>query len=270
MSLAWGCASSGQVSPETAPNFPTSHWGKNYQYSYDLPEKKKATLIPVTIVVVNPIYKVEESALSESLYSKVGKGFSASMGVDMDKILIAKGMTTVGPHPTLNDVIYSHKKNASLTLVPKVFVTTDVKYTSDWVPTKGRTESGNVEHRMTRQFTMKMGGWISFVMQEPLSGEKMWVKKLELDPTEIDGVEQFTAIPHYVNRYGFFGQVSGQTLTGYTKGAKMVYDGKVEALADALNKMYPVIMQKCWTYMDTDEILKLKRQTRQIRKLKRY
>jgi len=46
--------------------------------------------VSVTIAVVNPAYKEEESALRNTLYSKVGKGFSTSMGTDLDKILIAR------------------------------------------------------------------------------------------------------------------------------------------------------------------------------------
>ena len=55
---------------------------------------------------------------------------------------------------------------------------------------KNATVSGHVQladgtvaqARSERSFVMVTSGWISFVMQEPLSGEKMWIKKLELDP----------------------------------------------------------------------------------------
>ena len=140
----------------------------------------------------------------------------------------------------------------------------------DWYAEKGRTESGHVEHRMTQDFKMNVTGWISFVMQEPLSGEKMWVKKLELDPKEVTGVMQYSAEPEYVNTYGFFGEVTGTRLVGYEQGDEMVYDGRVVALADAIESMYPIIIEKFYTYMDTNEILKLKAQTKEIRKLKRY
>jgi hypothetical protein len=34
--------------------------------------------------------------------------------------------------------------------------------------------------------------------------------------------------------------------------------------------MYPIIMQKCWTYIDAEEILSLKDKVKEIRELKRY
>jgi len=46
---------------------------------------------------------------------------------------------------------------------------------------------------------MSVTGWVAFIMQEPLSGEKMWIKKLELDPVQQSGIEAFEAAPQYVN-----------------------------------------------------------------------
>ena len=270
----WFIATPGCMSLDTPytppPDFPASHWGGSYRYSYEPAQTFNSGSISALIAVVNPVYKVEESALMQPAYSKVGKGFSASMGVDMDKVLIAKGMTTVGPYATLDEVIYSHKKNAALTLAPNVFITVDVQYQGNPYYYEGRAPSGEIENRVTQKFKMAVGGWVSFVMQEPLSGEKMWVKKLELETTEMEGVEQFNAVPQYQNTYGFFGEVNGTFVSGYNCGDKLLYNGKKEVLADALKKMYPLIMEKFWIYMDTEEILKLKETTEEIRKLKRY
>src|SRR5437879_1788664 len=59
------------------PPMPTSKWGEKYVYNYELPDKDKAApnSVAVTVAVVNPAYKEDESVLKTSLYSKIGKGF---------------------------------------------------------------------------------------------------------------------------------------------------------------------------------------------------
>lgn len=290
-----GCAAPTQQLTETDPP-PTSHWGGIFNYRYDPPESKAPVSVAATVVVVNPSYKEDESALGQQLYSKVGKGFSASMGVDMDKVIIAKGMTVKGPYGYLDEITYSDKKGADLTLAPKVFVTAQVEYikrpaqenewqagkmkykrrrggeqtqvaNTEWWTTR-YVQGGMEEFRQEREFKMKIGGWITFVMQEPLSGEKMWLKRLELDEIEVEGVESYKAIPQYTTTYGFFGEEQ-KIFSGYSMG-ELAYDGKTEAMADALKKVYPTVMEKFWTYIDSDEILSMKEKVKEIRQLKRY
>lgn len=264
------CAETPPAAPRQLPPVPSSPWGDRYSYKYDPPEKRDPASVQATIVVVNPFYKEAESALIDPLYTKVAKGFSASMGVDMDKVVIAKGMTVKGPYPSLDEITYSDKKVSDLTLAPKVFLTTQIKYVGDPASHEYRNEAGAEEIRIDRKFEMKIGGWISFVMQEPLSSEKMWIKRLELDDTIIVDVESYEAIPkYYTSRSGCFNEIENTSLVGYDRG-KLLYDGKVDAMANMLKKIYPVIMEKCWVYIDTQEVLSLKEKTKEIRILKRY
>ena len=239
---------------------PASPWGDTYSYRYDPAEKKPSASVQATIIVVNPAYKeIEESVLREKIYSKVGRGFSASMGVDMDKIIVAKGMTSKGPYASLEDVTYSDKKVSDLTLAPKVYITTEIKY-GKWEEDSGYNEENQYITRSKRHFDMKIGGWISFAMQEPMSGQKMWVKKLDLEEITMSGEEYAESKNQYNSRGQWVGYSEKET----------VYDGKIDAVADTLKKMYPIIMQKCWTYIDAEEILSLKDKVKEIRDLKRY
>lgn len=239
---------------------PESLWGGKYAYSYDLPSTavvKPAGSVPVTVAVVNPSYREQDSALAGEPYSKVGKGLSASMGTDLDKILIAKGVTTTGPFPSLDEITYPEKKGASLTLAPRVFVTTEIKYTDEAHHVRGAA-------RMERNFTMNVTGWVTFIMQEPLSGQKMWIKKLELDAVQKEGVVYWEGVPQY-GRGG-----CGETqIIGYQPG-NIVYDGRVDALATALKEMYPIVMSQFQKYIDTDEMVDLKEKVQEIRSLKVY
>lgn len=254
---------SGCVTPEVLPPLPQSAWGDRYDFSYQpAGEAKSAASVPVTIAVVNPNYKIEDSIFNTEPYRKIGKGLSASMGVDLDKILINKGITTTGPFPSLDEMTYSDKKNGSLTLAPQVFITMDIKNVgSEQDIGSFQTASQTGVWRADQNFVISVTGWVTFIMQEPLSSEKMWIKKLELDPVSVNGVicteydAQYTA--------GLF----GPNLTGWNRG-KTLYDGRPDALADAMKQIYPVVMSQFEKYIDTEELIQLKAQGDQIRSTK--
>ncbi len=113
--------------PYQVTQLPASHWNDNYFYNYEPKQKVAPASVHANVIVVNPFYKEAESAFVDATYAKVGKGFSKSMGVDLDKIIVAKGMTAIGPYATLDDVTYPDKKGADLTLAPRVFLTSDTK-----------------------------------------------------------------------------------------------------------------------------------------------
>lgn len=272
------CATPPPPVPPPAPKLlPASAWGDRYTYRYDPPSQKKAASIPATIIVVDPYYKETDSTLANPTYSKVARGFSSSMGVDTDKVLIAKGMTSKGPFSSEDEITYSDKKISDLAIVPKVFLTADSRYISKWLVEDNYQYDDQLITVMSREFEMKIGGWVSFVMQEPLSGQKMWIKRLELPETVVKGIEYYKAIPQYETRtsydpgFLFVPPTTSQykVLVGHNPG-ELLYDGKKEALANAIKQLYPEIMGKLWTYVDTDEIISLKEKVKEIRELKRY
>lgn len=232
---------------------PTSHWNNNYFYNYEPPKTMPPASVHANVIVVNPFYKEAESAFVDTTYVQVGKGFSKSMGVDLDKIIVAKGMTAVGPYPTLDDVTYPDKKGANITLAPRVFLTTDTKLGESY-----NREYSGVGH-LEKAFKLKIGGWVAYEMREPLSGQKMWVKKLELEEKEVEGVEIHEVTTIRQDQYG--------VVLEWGEG-KLVFSGRAEALADALKAYYPLIMEKAWTYLNTEEILDLKEKTKEIRERK--
>jgi hypothetical protein len=288
----YGCVTAPE--PVAAAPLPTSPWGDKYAYSYE-PKLQQGKSVPVNIAVVDPYYRHDENTLKLKLYSKVAKGFSASMGVDLDKILIKKGFTASGPFPALDEITYSEKKGATVTLYPQIFITAEVKLGDKWrYPTYAAPNDGSVpvapqprpEGRMMkkrsamgamsgstggsnitvaeRDFKITITGWISFEMREPLSGEKLWIKKLELDTVELKGVEIFATEAQYTEvNQGLLGVQ--QVFAGWKTTDKMLFDGKADAMADYLKTNYPVIMGKFETYLDSEELLSLKEKAKEIR-----
>ena len=248
--------------PQTAPPppLPESPWGGKYAYTYDLPADfatAKPGSVPITIAVVNPTYKEQDSALASPIYAGVGKGLSVSMGTDLDKILIAKGVTTTGPYPTFDEITYSEKKGAQLTLAPRVFVAVDVKQ-GDWQHIYGAD-------RQESHFDMNVSGWVSFIMQEPMTGEKMWIKKLEIEPIKSQGIIAQEAFAQYSQGNG----CDGPTFTGYNAG-KVLLDQRADSLATALKEIYPKVLERFYKYLETEEMLELKEKGKEIRANKVY
>jgi hypothetical protein len=272
------------ATPPAADPLPTSEWGDSYNYSVNLSglPTRPAASVPINVAVVNPSYKEDESSLVNPLYSKIGRGLAGSMGADLDKVLIAKGMTTTGPFSSLDEITYSQKKDAVLTLAPHVFITAEIKYAGGpggpdpraaLMSMPGAQFGGNqgtpvlrsVGMTMQKSFVMHVGGWVSFVMQEPLSGEKMWIKRLELDTVETTGIEVYGAAP-IMQGSG----CGGQAVVGYNSSGVLLYDGKTDALASALKQIYPVVISQFQKYLDADEMVALKAKVEEIRKSKVY
>jgi hypothetical protein len=283
--VAWfGFFPSCATAPVGEP-LPTSEWGDSYNYSVDLSglPARPAASVPINVAVVNPSYKEDESSLVNPLYSKIGRGFAGSMGADLDKVLIAKGMTTTGPFSSLDEITYSQKKDAVLTLAPHVFITAEIKYAggsaapallrSGMMTMPGAPLGGDqgtptlrsVGMTMDKTFVMHVSGWVSFVMQEPLSGEKMWIKRLELDTVEVSGLEVYRAAP-IMQGSG----CGGQAVVGYNNSGVLLYDGKTDAMASALKQIYPIVIRQFQKYLDADEMVALKAKVEEIRKAKVY
>ena len=244
MGFIIACASKPAMTP-----LPESRWAAGYNYNFQPPSSRKPASVQLNIVVVQP-ERERDSVLVERLYQRVSRGFSRSMGVDLDKILVAKGMTALGPYAALDDVTFPDKRAADLTLAPRVFLNTEAKFTKSY-----NTSYSGIGY-IEKPFTMRISGWVSYEMREPLSGQKMWIKRLDLDEREVRGVEIYEAIAARKDQYG--------NVVDWREG-EIKISGREDALADALAAYYPEIMGRAWTYLDTDELLDLKVKTKDIR-----
>jgi hypothetical protein len=244
------CASQPPYTP-----LPASRWNGTFSYSYNPPQTQRPAPVRINVVVVEPFYREAESALMDNTYAKVGRGFAKSMGVDLDKIIVSKGMTSIGPYQTLDDVTFPAKRGSDITLAPRVFLTTETKFS----PPTEREYQGT--GHFAKSFTMRIGGWVSYEMREPITGQKLWVKRLDLTERDVQGIEVYDAVAVRTDKYGH--------VTQWAEG-KQVHSGREDALADAIRAYYPEIMEKAWTYLDTDEIQELRKMAQEVRDRKVY
>lgn len=220
-----------------------------HQYSftnYEIPERRAPGSVPLTVAVVNPSF-VEKVGLK-----KLVKSFSGFLASSLDEIIVAKGMTAKGPYDSLDMITYPDKKGSDLTLTEKVFISAlpgrePINTETAWVNTE--TERNVLCDLVT--YEMKVEAWIALEMREPLTAEKMWVKKIDLGEHT---VQYQKAIKEERDRHRI----------------RVLFDNREDAVAKLLNKLYPEIMKTAWDYLNTDEMLVLKRTAEEIRKDKRY
>lgn len=212
-----------QLQPTLPPNF-----------SYR-PPSTAATALNLTIGIVNPQYTTQfggnEAQSLKDLYS-------SSMGADFDKIIIAKGFKTTGPFPSQNEMTYPDKERASLILVPEVSINLEPTTTRNIRP-GGVFLPGRIDGYYS------CSGFISLYLIEPLSGEKMWIKRIDIAPSQ---QEFHTTISQDIN------------------GGIHVKGDSSQVIQRLLEQSYQEVMTKAWDYLDPTEIANLMPQVDEVRK----
>jgi hypothetical protein len=201
------------------------------------------------VCVVNPDYD-EDSLLLEKVYKNFSKGFAKSMGADMDRVFTTKGLTVSGPFDAFDDITYPEKRSAQFAFTPRLFVVAEFE--------EGKLTFNGDYHE--KPILMNIRGQIVYELRETLSNQKLWVKKLELEQRQVRALQAFRDIAIYDRNTG---------ITSHSVG-EMAFDGRQDAMADYMEGLYPVIMQKAWTYLDAEEMKVMKNNVDEIRALKRF
>lgn len=244
---------------------------------YSIPEKKAPSSVPLTIAVVKPGYKKEavvtgERGLTTDML-KVFKSFSNSIGEDISEQLIAKGMLTKGPFDDLEVITYPDKKASNLTV--SVLVIFDINYEKKDKPKSPDpydksggyvTEYSDGSVGMEYTGAMSLGTEVYLHVHEPMTGVKMWVKKLDFGveslPYEYSVKQKYVVIPS--------GDPCAPPRTYYENTDEYLYDGRPVIFSNKLKKIYPDLLKSAWTYLNEEELIGLDKKTPEVRERKRY
>lgn len=152
---------------------------------------------------------------------------SESAKVDLEKIFVAKGMRTMGPFANIMEMTFSQKRDATFALAPEIHLI--------------------LEQSGTDEGTLSVGGWFSLILIEPLSGQKIWVKKLEQD----------TRRASYAARTEtkFVGLGLQQVTT----------DDRARVGSELLSQFYRDVMDRIWKHADPEEFLSLLPQVQELK-----
>lgn len=224
------------------PVNPATVW-HDYTFSYDPPSTAPPTSVKITLAVVAPNYPDGDQYLSRN-YKKVSQGWAKSFATDLDKIIVAKGMTVTGNFDSLDLMTYPDKKNANLSLTPEFVVTQE-------------THKGHPSLKGGKVVTpveVHLNGTVRLIMREPLSSEKIWIKTIPVD--------NLTESSEIVQEAEYTGN-------GIIPG-NIIYNGAEDSVANMIKKLYPSMMDTVWRYLDVQEIAVLKDKANEVRKLKRF
>ena len=172
---------------------------------------------------------------------------------DIEKVLIAKGFNTMGPFESIDEMTYSEKERASLLYVPNFDANMDFM--------GGDVAQGN-PGTITQQATVNMRGSVSLAFLEPMTREKVWMKRFDLEPYSDSYVASAQA------RQGdLVATLVTQMIMG---GSQQNQKNQLEASVVVLNNFYQKAMNKMWDHLDPIEIEGLKAEANKLKGLKRF
>ena len=278
LAILTGCVPP-QAQVQVLPPLPDFNTGLYSFPKFDLPSAKKAGSVGMNVLSIVPEYKDTrngESATGDRVsvtgaasgamtrdMAKVFRSFAGSAGEDIQALLVAKGLTAKGPF-VLDEVTFPDKKGADLTVLMQFIF--DIQYSEEKFQ-RDATFDGNHQGKI---FTgsMSVGMKVYYYMLEPLSEEKMWVKKLDLGTQDLNyeyarEQESYAAGTQWIS--DGCGGGHNNTTYAWRDTNKILYDSRAKLFSDQLKEAYPQLMKTAWTYFDADEMLSLRDKAKDIR-----
>lgn len=214
-------------------------YAPNFQYGYP---KGEAPATDVTVALVRPTY------IAPGYTDKEGyrdhhhvAAFKASIATQLQEMLTTKGFRLTGPFDSTNDMTFPDKKAADLALTPQVTLTWTFP-PGGWRQGPPNQWTGQADRSYWMEGTCSGTGFVSYVLIEPMSGEKLWIKKVDIAPVEVD-----------CNARG-------------DKDDHVYQDG----IGRILEAAYQAAMAKAWTYLSPEELTLLKAKAKELRDKKVY
>lgn len=225
----------------SAPPRPPAYEPK---FSYaTAPSKEKAD---VTIGIIAPQFVGDGlEYLKSNKDDPVVKDMLRGIRTGFNEMLLAKGFNASGPFDSLDGMSFPEKKGADFVLYP------EFDLSKGYVIGQARTDQQltllGPKVVVLCDFTIHAKGMVSFVALEPLSKEKMWIKRLEIDipPERLQGTDRVC---------------SGEAATREIR----------DAWAKAHEAMFNQLMASVDKYVNADEFKNLKRQAAELRAKKVY
>ena len=171
---------------------------------------------------------------------------------DIEKILAAKGFNTAGPFETIDEMTYSEKERSSLILAPTFDISMDLQ----------GLEARQTRRAFSQEGTVLVRGNVILALLEPMTREKVWLKRLELEPFSAPYSYTFRTRPVTP------GEVIAAGLMN--RSVPQNQSTQSEAAVTTLNSFYQAAMSKTWEHLDPREIKGLKGETEKLKKLKRF
>jgi len=140
----------------------------------------------ITIALINPVYTSGGSAVEENEWSLV---FKNSLALEIEQLIINRGFKVAGPFVDFNEMTFPQKKQSDLLLKPIIaFIFEGPKAQTVTKTDLGGALLGGSGTKETQVWNGPCitQGFISFELWEPLSEQKMWSKRIDIESRQLD------------------------------------------------------------------------------------
>lgn len=248
------------AAPPRKPDVPP--YSANFTYHTPANGRK----LDVTIGIISPQWTASGTLFRENHKGDdVLKNMLSSMSATFNEILLAKGFNTKGPFLALNDMTFPEKKGSDLLLYPEFDfqIEMTIENARNLAQPAARRSGGSgivalasmigsggdPLERQTCDAVITVNGNIVFVAQEPLSGERMWIKRLDVSKGSERFADQHGALCSDVHR------LNQEMKNAWARAHEIVYQNSMKALDN---------------YVNGEEFQLLKRQSLDLRARKAY
>jgi len=169
-----GCGASAPTRPPVAP----------YSPSFDYAVKEAGEKADVTVGIVGPQFSGDgegywQTQKSDAVVSAAVRALRTSFAA----LLSAKGFNAAGPFDSVDEMTFPEKKTSDFILYPELDIVAQVQRSDVTVGQDGNAITG-YEQTLSCKAKMSLSGTVLLTVKEPLSGEKMWVKRVEVSEPE--------------------------------------------------------------------------------------
>jgi len=234
-----GCASA-PPRPKAPPYEP--------RFGYSVPSAGQK--VDVTVGLVAPQFSGDGATYWQaSKNDEVAGAMFRGLRTSFNELLVAKGFNVSGPFDSVDNMTFPEKKGADFVLYPEIDVRGAVELSEIQQVQSGNSLTGyQFDYRCDAK--IKMNGAVLIIAKEPLSGEKMWVKKVEVTIPD----SQLTTEGDYCKP---------------GSGAKPAEDVRT-AWGKVHESMYSAVMSNLDKYVSGEEFQMLKTQAGELRAKKSY
>ncbi|MEO8602612.1 MAG: hypothetical protein ABI629_08555 [bacterium] len=197
----------------------------------------------VTFALVNARFSQNEPWTSVPPFNS----FSQSLSSDFQEILAAKGFTVRGPFATYDEMTFPDKKGSDLVLQPDLGVELSSNPTLSSVILGKQLEAD-----------IFVRGKVTLSVRESLTGERMWLKNIDLQPETVHCEGKFYANDATV------------PVADGAPAALLAVPACAVLMGPVLERYYAAVMDAAWRYLEPEEMVIVKKQAQDIKSRKVY
>lgn len=218
-------------------------------YTWSPPTEERKP-IKFTIAILNPSY-VENYAGHPLMMYEPFKSFSGSLAADIEEALTARGYSIRGPFKSRDEMVYNDKEVSDLALIIEIAPMFRMVSGKFDIPLYAvvKCSDGSYPTNLVNA-VISISGKINLTAMEPLSGEKLWVKSVEIPLTQT-----------YPVTSGLVCGARDQVLQ------YIISDNTVQnAIVALLENGYKDIIDKIWNHIHPSEFERLATTIRDLKK----